>query len=101
MIRLQSKEKQVKMPLDVGLTDKLECNMNQIDTILTLIAQRHMGIETLDTRDADDLDTHSIRVSHLREAMETAFSVGFELGQSMPESAAQEDVDPQDPLDQP
>ena len=87
------------MPVDVGLTDKLERDMNQIDTILTLIAQRHMGIETLDTRGADDLDIRPIQVWHLKEAMETAFSVGFELGQSMPATLPEDDTDPHDPSD--
>ena len=30
--------------------------MSQIDTILTLIAQKHLGIETLQTRNADSLE---------------------------------------------
>lgn len=36
--------------------------MSQIDTILTLIAQKHLGIETLQTRNADNLDFHDTAV---------------------------------------
>ena len=36
--------------------------MSQIDPILTLIAQKHLGIETLQTRNADSLDFHDTAV---------------------------------------
>ena len=44
--------------------------MSQIDTILTLIAQKHLGIETLETRHSDSLDFHDVAVWCLRDALE-------------------------------
>jgi len=57
--------------------------MNQIDTILTLIAQKHLGIETLETRRSDSLDFHDTAVWCLKDALAAAFKAGVELGVSM------------------
>ena len=51
--------------------------MSQIDTILTLIAQKHLGIETLQTRNADSLDFHEVAVWSIRGALEAAFAAGL------------------------
>lgn len=58
--------------------------MSQIQTILTLIAQKHLGIETLETRSADSLDFHDVAVWNVRAALEASFMAGAELGVSMP-----------------
>ena len=58
--------------------------MSQIDTILTLIAQKHLGIETLQTRSADSLDFHETAVWCLKDALEAAFKAGVELGKTYP-----------------
>ena len=52
--------------------------MSQIDTILTLIAQKHLGIDTLQTRNADSLDFHNTAVWCLKDALEAAFQAGVE-----------------------
>ena len=52
--------------------------MSQIDTILTLIAQKHLGIETLQTRNADSLDFHDTAVWCLKDALKAAFQAGVE-----------------------
>ena len=57
--------------------------MSQIDAILTLIAQKHLGIETLQTRNADSLDFHDTAVWCIRDALEAAFKAGVELGTSI------------------
>ena len=49
--------------------------MSQIDTILTLIAQKHLGIDTLQTRHADSLDFHDTAVWCIRDALEAAFDI--------------------------
>ena len=59
--------------------------MSQIDTILTLIAQKHLGIDTLQTRHADSLDFHDTAVWCIRDALEAAFKAGIEVGISLPE----------------
>jgi hypothetical protein len=58
--------------------------MSQIDTLLTLIAQKHLGIETLETRHSDRLDFHDTAVWNIRDALEAAFKAGVELGASIP-----------------
>ena len=58
--------------------------MNQIDTILTLIAQKHLGIETLETRRSDSLDFHDTAVWRIRDALEAAFKAGIEVGVALP-----------------
>jgi hypothetical protein len=52
--------------------------MSQIDTILTLIAQKHLDIDTLETRKSDRLDFHDVSVWRLRDALEAAFNAGVE-----------------------
>ena len=60
--------------------------MSQIDTILTLIAQKHLSVETLKTRNADSLDFHDTAVWCLKDALEAAFKAGVELGTSSPKA---------------
>ena len=50
--------------------------MSQIETILTLIAQKHLGIETLETRRSDSLDFHDVAVWAIRSALEAAYAAG-------------------------
>ena len=64
--------------------------MNQIDTILTLIAQKHLGIETLETRRSDRLDFHDTAVWCLKEALEAAFKAGVQLGAASPKTSEAE-----------
>ena len=64
--------------------------MCQIDTILTLIAQKHLSVETLQTRNADSLDFHDTAVWCLKDALEAAFKAGVELGASMPKATEAE-----------
>ena len=60
--------------------------MSQIETILTLIAQKHLGIETLETRKSDSLDFHDVAVWCLRDALEAAFNAGLEQGRKAAKS---------------
>ena len=64
--------------------------MNQLDTIFTLIANKHLGIETLQTRNSDRLDFHDCAVWCIRDALEAAFKAGVELGASMPKATESE-----------
>jgi hypothetical protein len=67
-----------------------DITMNQIDSLLTLIAQKHLNIETLETRKSDRLDFHEVAVWTLRDALEAAFKAGAVLGASLPEATEQE-----------
>ena len=64
--------------------------MCQIDTILTLIAQKHLGIDTLQTRNADSLDFHDTAVWCIRDALKAAFKAGVELGAASPKTSEAE-----------
>lgn len=64
--------------------------MSQIETILTLIAQKHLGIETLETRKSDSIDFHDTAVWCIRDALEAAFKAGVEVGLNMPKATEQE-----------
>ncbi|MCP5219739.1 MAG: hypothetical protein H6927_16770 [Burkholderiaceae bacterium] len=64
--------------------------MSQIDTILTLIAQKHLGIETLQTRNSDSLDFHDTAVWCLKDALEATFKAGVELGAASPKASEAE-----------
>jgi len=64
--------------------------MSQIDTILTLIAQKHLGIETLQTRNSDSLDFHDTAVWCLKDALEAAFKAGVDLGAASPKATEAE-----------
>ena len=64
--------------------------MSQIDNILTLIAQKHLHIDTLETQKSDRLDFHDVAVWCLRDALEAAFKAGAELGASLPKATEQE-----------
>lgn len=57
--------------------------MSQIDTLYTLIAQKHLRIETLETRNSDRLDFHDVAVWSIRDALEAAFKAGAEFGAAM------------------
>ena len=57
---------------------------NTIDQIFALIAEQHLNIETLETRNSDSLDFHDVSVWGVRSALEAAFKAGVELGTSMP-----------------
>jgi hypothetical protein len=54
-----------------------------IDQIFALIAQKHLFIDTLETRHSDRLDFHDVAVWSVRDALEAAFKAGVELGASM------------------
>lgn len=64
--------------------------MNNLNTILTLIAQKNLGIETLETRKSDRLDFHDVAVWCLRDALEAAFKAGVEAGYCTPKATEQE-----------
>lgn len=52
--------------------------MSKLETLLTQIAQQHLGIETLQTRRSDSLDFHDVAVWCVRDALEAAFKAGIE-----------------------
>jgi hypothetical protein len=64
--------------------------MSQIDNIFTLIAQKNLRIETLETRHSDRLDFHDVAVWSIRDALEAAFKAGVEVGMNVSRPSEQE-----------
>lgn len=58
--------------------------MSQIDTLLTLIVQKHLDIDSLETRKSDRLDFHEVSVWVIKSALEAAFKAGVEAGGNPP-----------------
>lgn len=54
--------------------------INNIDNILTLIAQKHLGIGTLKMRNDDQFDFHNISVGGIESALRAAFMDGYNAG---------------------
>jgi hypothetical protein len=52
-------------------------NQQQTDQLLTEIAKKHLGIETLDTRNSDGLDFHDVAVWCLKDALKSAYEAGL------------------------
>jgi hypothetical protein len=50
------------------------------DELFSLIAERHLNIETLETRNADGLDFHDLAVWSLKDALDAAFEAGRKAG---------------------
>lgn len=54
------------------------------DAHLMEIAERHLFLETLETRNLDRLDFHDIAVWAIRSALEAAFEAGRRAGAETP-----------------
>ncbi|GIW86358.1 MAG: hypothetical protein KatS3mg108_0682 [Isosphaeraceae bacterium] len=50
--------------------------MTQLDSLLTGIARKHLGIPTLETRRSDRLDFHDVAVWSVRDALQAAYDAG-------------------------
>ena len=46
------------------------------DATINEIAQRILGIDTLETRKSDSLDFHEVAIWNIKEALEAAFEAG-------------------------
>jgi hypothetical protein len=50
--------------------------MTNLDQLLTQIANQHLRIDTLETRNSDSLDFHDLAVWTLRAALQAAYQAG-------------------------
>lgn len=55
-----------------------------VENILLLIAHKHLGVDTLETRNSDRLDFHEVSVWGIKEALQAAFMAGCEVGITTP-----------------
>ena len=53
-----------------------KATQQQLDQLLTDIAQKHLNIETLETRNCDSLDFHDVAVWCLKDALQEAYEAG-------------------------
>jgi hypothetical protein len=51
-----------------------------IADVLTLIAQKHLFMDTLETRHSDRLDFYDVSVCGVKAALEEAFKAGVAVG---------------------
>lgn len=61
--------------------------MDQPNDILTLIAQKHLDIETLETRNRDALDFHYLPVWQIKAALQASFEAGQEAANNHPKQS--------------
>ena len=58
-------------------------NKELLNKILTGIAQKNLGIDTLETRNMDDLDFYDVSVWNIKEALQDAFVAGMTTGMTL------------------
>ena len=61
----------------------------QLDQLLARIAQEHLSIETLETRNHDRLDFHDVGVWCVKSALMAAYQAGLAAGQSAAKATGQ------------
>ncbi len=65
--------------MNVHTTQSLDSQ--QLDQLLAQIAQEHLFIETLETRNSDSLDFHDVSVWGVKEALIAAYQAGLAAAQ--------------------
>jgi hypothetical protein len=58
-------------------------NQELFNKVLTGIAQKNLGVETLETRKMDDLDFHNVAVWQIKDALKDAFIAGLNCGMTL------------------
>ncbi len=53
---------------------------DDVKNLIATIAQKQLGIETLEQRHSDSLDFYDCGVLSIKKALETAFMAGVEVG---------------------
>ena len=59
-----------------------------LDALLARIAQEHLFIDTLETRNSDSMDFHDVSVWGVKEALIAAYQAGLAAGQKAAQKAA-------------
>ena len=60
----------------------------QLDQLLTRIAQEHLFIDTLETRNSDSMDFHDVSVWSVKEALLAAYQAGLAASQKAAQKPA-------------
>ena len=64
----------------VDLATNLEVTEITGDVAIALVAENHLGLETLETRNSDGLDFHDLSVASIKSALEAAYECGRAAG---------------------
>ena len=59
-----------------------------LDALLTRIAQEHLFIDTLETRNSDSMDFHDVSVWGVKEALLAAYQAGLVASQKAAQKSA-------------
>ena len=59
-----------------------------LDALLTRIAQEHLFIDTLETRNSDSMDFHDVSVWGVKEALLAAYQAGLAASQKAAQKPA-------------
>ena len=59
-----------------------------LDALLTRIAQEHLFIDTLETRNSDSMDFHDVSVWGVKEALLAAYQAGLAASQKAAQKVA-------------
>ena len=59
-----------------------------LDALLTRIAQEHLFIDTLETRNSDSMDFHDVSVWGVKEALLAAYQAGLAASQKAAQKSA-------------
>jgi hypothetical protein len=59
-----------------------------LDALLTRIAQEHLFIDTLETRNSDSMDFHDVSAWGVKEALLAAYQAGLAASQKAVQKAA-------------
>jgi hypothetical protein len=58
-------------------------NQELLQKILTGIAEKNLGIVTLEAQNSDSLDFHDVAVWQIKEALQDAFIAGMQTGMTL------------------
>ncbi len=60
-----------------------DCLGEEQDALVTAIANKHMGIKTLEERKSDSMDFHELSVWEIKAALKEALETGINIGIKM------------------
>jgi hypothetical protein len=59
-------------------------NLVNQSVIVASVANRILGLKTLDTQNSDSLDFHDLSTENIRAALNAAYEAGFKYGRQKP-----------------
>ena len=69
--------------METGTKGKIMAEQDKMQNIVAMLAKKHFGVETHETRHSDRLDFYDCSVASIKSALEETFKMGVELGLSL------------------